>query len=177
MGFNLWLDSSSTPAYIPIKRPNGTKSWARGPININQMKSLCLPADSNSINYYYTTDYHGIKVGAGNTSPGIDDYCLESMITSGLSMTVTSVTRSAIDETPSITLVISVTNTSNSDITIKEIGYQGSVNGTNIKGATSQTTYYPLLDRTLLDSPITIPSNETATISYTLTGPTFYALL
>lgn len=103
----------------------------------------------------------GVLFGDGNTTPTYDDYYLSGNIVTGFKSTsnVTSET----DENGGVTLtsVFTITNNGSEDITIKEVcyfGYYGS-------GATQRC----MLDRTVLDSPVTIPTGGVGQVTYSIT--------
>lgn len=130
--------------------------------------NLSLPYDA--ANYYTISNSLGIKLGNGTTPPTENDYAPESLIASGLlSASTASAVLSVENDMVCRTVTISATNISSSDVTISEIcnianaGPTTTTNGGSISG--SSGTYY-LADRTLLDQPITIPPDETATITY-----------
>lgn len=103
----------------------------------------------------------GIVLGSGNTPPTIDDYCLESMITSGLSpKTIISN-----DENGDLKYTITMTNTSQNPITIGEVGIMSKV----YTGANTNTSNIVLMERTVLEEPITIPANGVGVVTY-ITG-------
>ena len=115
---------------------------------------------------------YGISIGTGDTPPTEEDYNLEATITSGVTMTLTE-TASGIDAPgmPYIQFKITVTNTGSDPITVKEIGYkrQASVKlslGYSSSGGTGNTVL--LLDRTVLDTPVTIAAGDAGIITYKL---------
>ena len=91
----------------------------------------------------------GVTLGSGSTPATVDDYKLESAITKGLSVSITR-----IYENP-VKLVILITNTSDAPITIAEVGWQSLFGGA-----------YALADRTVLDTPVTIPAGGIGKIEY-----------
>jgi len=118
-----------------------------------------------------TSTSSSFVVGSGNTAPSADDYRLDNMITSGISASSSTIacSRSFSNNVYTVTWNIPITNTSNEDITIKEIGLAGPAYSSTVINASTSTAVRPvLLDRTLLSTPITIPPSETATITYTL---------
>lgn len=123
----------------------------------------------NSPNVVYDSSHKaGIAVGSGNAPSTLDDINLEQPINSGISMTRVSITR-GIDssEDPYMEFLLSVTNTSSDPITIKEVGirqeYYGGYGGTEAVW---------LMDRTVLEEPITIQPEESGTIKYRVTTAT-----
>lgn len=99
--------------------------------------------------------------GNGTAKPTLDDYKLAGNIISGISTTATKNTEK-VDGGAVITMLYNITNTSSSDITISEIGYFGTVN------TATTTTFVALLDRTVLDTPVTIPVGGIGQVTYTI---------
>lgn len=111
----------------------------------------------------------GISVGTGNTASSENDYQLANTITSGLTGSV-SVSKSVdSNDNSSIVLVVTLTNTTGSDISISEIGYKQECSASDAQDGTSTTDRVFLVDRTVLATPITIPANGQGIIRYTLT--------
>lgn len=105
--------------------------------------------------YQYDTlasDRNGyIAVGSGNTAPTANNYTLESEIT-GLN----NVGNFVNNEVNGLTISATITNDTNSDVTIKEYG---------LYGYQSADNKWTMLTRTVLDSPITLEAGEIATIT------------
>lgn len=91
----------------------------------------------------------GVVLGSGNTPATIDDYKLGQIITEGLNVSITKINGNPVK------LTLLVTNTSDTPITIAEIGW-----------ATHISYTYALVDRTVLDTPVTIPSGGIGKIEY-----------
>ena len=146
-----------------------------------------IAGESRSVNPYgsYYTDYLGIpmyrfKTAYCKTSPtygvyfGTDptaatesDYKLGAAITSGLSITnPSSFARSENVDAGTVTYsaLFTVTNTSKAEIAIHEIGWY-----TDHTSGSNSELFYIMLDRTVLDEPITIQPGETKYITYELT--------
>ena len=102
----------------------------------------------------------GVVLGSGSTPPTLDDYTLEEMIESGLSG---SVTNTAVDENHNVTKTYTITNTSDEDITITEIGIHGWAYTQE-----NRNSVCLLIDRTLLEEPVTIPAGGVGIVTYTL---------
>lgn len=133
---------------------------------------------SSTFSYFPKTVYHqfttsvatpGISVGTGSTAPSKGDTNLENTITSGISGAVSStVAGCEASGTPYLEHSVAVTNTGSEPITIAEIGYKQQFYYASIYGAAGNATDVCLLDRTVLDSPITIQAGDTGIIKYTL---------
>lgn len=104
----------------------------------------------------------GIELGSGSTPPTFDDYKLETTITSDISAIVTS----ALDEDNDVIFNIEVIN-NGSAITVAEVGFI-TTRGTGVNGMSGK---YVLTERTVLDSPVNIPSGGTALITYAIKLP------
>lgn len=113
-------------------------------------------------------NYAGIQLGSGNTLATENDYHMENQITSGLSASTPAITSgNDSNGNPYLQFVFTLTNSSASDIVVKEVGYfQKFMAATTIGGSSTATTF--MLDRTLLETPLTVPANGTAVLKYTL---------
>ena len=114
----------------------------------------------------YGTTVPGAWYGKGTTPPTLDDYTLEDPITDG-SLTATcggtaNLMRVEAADHYRISAVHQVTNNTNQEVTISEIGSFGSASG----GAK-----VIMLDRTVLETPIVIPAKETVSLEYVIKFP------
>lgn len=105
----------------------------------------------------------GICFGDGTAQPDINDITLSGNIILTLTGTAT-VTQNTDDNGTSVTSTIVLKNTGSKAVTLSEVGliiraYRSSGAAYNV---------WLLVDRTLLETPVTIPSNETRTINYTI---------
>ena len=102
------------------------------------------------------------RVGTGTTNPTPSDYDLENVNTD---IVCTAVNTSFSDSTNTKVYNVTFSNPTASDITLTEIGMYGKMpyyyNG--------YKTDYVMLDRTILDTPVTIPAGESRTLMYELT--------
>lgn len=115
---------------------------------------------------FYTNPSGGNGVfilGRGRTPATVDDYKLEDMITSGLTCSVSI----SLDGDNDATHKLLLTNTSNEDIIIGEVG----IAGMHYMTASNSTRLFALIERTVLDSPLTIPAGGIGTIDYTIKLP------
>lgn len=111
----------------------------------------------------------GIVVGSGNAPATLSDYDLDDQITTGLTGAVTVST--GIDTSGNIYLNFDIvfTNTSNADITIREIGISDVIYCATSAGDTSPSSKHALVDRTILETPVTIAAGDNETIRYRIT--------
>ena len=122
-----------------------------------------------AVNYTWRKNYSdpGIVLGSGSTAATEDDARLESIITAGLTVTVTqnSYVRGGV---PCVDYNLAINNTGSAAATIAEIGFVQNLYAATASGATSGSYYRFLLDRTVLARPVTIPAGGTGIIRYTL---------
>lgn len=127
----------------------------------------------NSSNYPYIgriltslTDSYtgGVILGTGSTAPTANDYKLSSDIITTLTYTST-ISRTKNDNGHTLTVLFTITNTASEAITIGELGliYQGG-RDYNYYDTNSRI----LIERTVLDEPVTIPSQGVGQITYTI---------
>ena len=111
----------------------------------------------------------GVIFGDGTTPPTVDDFHLSGAnIIPGSAYTMTTVRSATINDDGSITrtALYTITNGSADDFTISEIGVYQSVPCT---GANGHEENYVLMDRTLLDEPVTIPAGGVGQVTYNVT--------
>ena len=95
----------------------------------------------------------GVAFGNGTRQPSEDDYTLSGSL-------VTAFTASAIMSKTGNTITVTYTLTATADITISEIG---------LFGLYYEGNRHPyLLERTLLDEPVTIPAGGVGQVEYTI---------
>jgi hypothetical protein len=148
---------------LSVKDVGGTTRY------INYCNNNSFPyAIASSVSF--NTNVAGIQVGTGSTAATEDDYKLETQITSGVRASSTTQT-CGVDSSgnPYLEYLFTLTNTTSSDITVREIGYVQQFRLADTQGGSqSSTARYLLLDRTVLDTPVTVPANDSAAIKYTL---------
>lgn len=105
--------------------------------------------------------YPGIIIGTGDTAPTIDDYCLSGDLISTFASSVT--TSFAADENGStLTALCTITNSGSKSFTIREVGLYGKANGSSV------ATDACLIERTVLDAPLTIEPGGVGQLTYTI---------
>lgn len=118
---------------------------------------------------YIGNDYR-VQIGDGYTPATRNDYKLEHQLLTGFTQSI--VYSHAIDNDGDHVLIMDVTiaNTGSDALTIREIGYTIPTRVAATQGGVplESTILIVLVDRTVLDTPVTIEPNETKTIRYTL---------
>lgn len=133
-----------------------------GTTDTNALSASSIASTSNVPNIFYCSSSYaqsGIYVGRGRTPATADDFDLEDLITSGLSSSSSSSSVDFINSENKVikTKILTLTNKGSSPITIGEIA----------------TFFYSsgkayMLDRTVLDEPVTINPGEAKTITYSI---------
>ena len=113
-----------------------------------------------SMNCYETNGYQYVRFGSGTTPATVNDYKLESLIDSGITVAHPNiVTTEQTDSYISWTVTFGVS--ASVEITISEIGLIAKAYRPNGEIDT-------LVDRTVLDTPVTIPAGQSKQITYTI---------
>ena len=116
-----------------------------------------------SLHEMVKTESSGVWIGNGKTPPTPDDYKLENRITAGFSFTNQSNKAVSVDEDGiHISATYGVTNTGTEPLEISEIGL------VSYHSTGSSNSAYFMVERTVLETPIVIPPNETRQITYTI---------
>ena len=105
----------------------------------------------------------GVSFGTGTTPATASDYALESVL-SGTQISVaapSAVSYSRGDAFDEYSVSFGVTNKTSDAITVSEVGLTAKTHP-NFNNA------YTLVERTVLDTPVTIPPHETKHIAYTI---------
>lgn len=110
-----------------------------------------------------STGGSGIAFGTGNVPPSLDDYWLSGDSISTISILARSANTSFGDGSLRISSDLTVKNTSSTDtIVINEMGFMAYVYTAKSSGG------YVLVDRTVLDTPLTLAPGEQGVITHTL---------
>ena len=140
---------------VPFVKPDGTTE------NLRYSNSYTPFAVMNK--WSANNNGYGVSFGTGTTPATVSDYSLESSL-NGTKIRVSypnSVSDSRDATFDMYSVSFGITNITDEAITISEVGL--------IIGATSGTSNYTVLvDRTVLDAPVTIPPHETKHIAYTI---------
>ena len=155
------LQSGSNIGNLPVKNTTGLVRYLTGGSTFytSTTKAVTTSADAA-----------GISVGTGNTAATEDDFQLAEPLTSGINLVLTETVYGA-DEPgyPYVQYKVTVTNTGSDPITIKEICYKQTLNAAKYPGyATGAGDHICMLDRTVLDTPVTIAAGDSGIITYKL---------
>lgn len=132
-----------------------SSGYAPSNMSQNTLKTILLKPDG----LCFVTSNAGIVLGSGTAPATRSDYKLENQITSGLTHLVTTIT----DEDGNRTYKLTLNSTTSEPITIGEIGIMGMF----LTGGGSGTNY-ALMERTVLDEPVTIPAGGVGVVEYTI---------
>ena len=112
----------------------------------------------------YLSSKGGVVLGSGTTSPTIDDYTLSGEVFHKFNFTA-DVTKECDEDGVTFTAIYTITNTGDSDFTIGEIGLITTLTGSTGSGDES---YRGLLERTVLDTPVTIQAGGIGQVTYSI---------
>ncbi len=124
------------------------------------VNSAAYPSTDSMNSFNASPTSSGWSVGTGNTPATVNDYQLESTITSNISG---SVTVSPINDTTLNRVIkrvsVIVTNTGGNNISINEIGFKASIYSNTGVNQIGQNSVY-LLYREVLSVPVTLTPGE-----------------
>lgn len=107
----------------------------------------------------------GVVFGDGDAPAALDDYWLSGNQITTITATITDLSTG--DENGvSIKRVFTITNTGSTEITIKEVGWLANC----FYSKSSSAYYYALFERTVLDTPVTIPGGGIGQVTYQING-------
>lgn len=109
----------------------------------------------------------GILFCDGTTPPTASDYTISGKVIKGL--TISTIKTADLDEPGAVSknVLYTITNGNSTPVTISEIAYVYNMYGYNGNSSTLNSVY-TLLDRTILDVPITIEPGSVGQITYTV---------
>ena len=166
MGFPAVSISDSSDAFIPAKMSNGDNRYINTYIRNKQFTGINSALISTG-----TTASSGVAFGSDDTPPSENDYILGNQITGFSATTPSPVTIFDADSNKYIAaLNYTVTNNNADAITIREVGLFVRMRAALAQGGKPGTSasyeYSVMLDRTILSTPVTIPSGESKVVRY-----------
>ena len=125
--------------------------------------NIGIQAAVNSVKTDLTRYISGVLFGTGDTPASLDDYKLAGAVIQNIAASIHK-TYSYSEAQPSLKAVYTITNNNEAAITIKEVAlnlrFDHNSNG-NSTGC--------IIDRTVLDTPVTIPAGGVGQVEYTIT--------
>lgn len=138
-------------------------SLCPSPILKTVTKTVKFTSDINSGNANSASAVTGVIFGNGNAPATPNDYKMAGDLMSNGSVSVAQSENRADDGSyVELVNIYTVTNAMNEDFTIAEVGVVGGF------GNNSQNYFTCLLDRTVLETPITIPAGGVGVVTYTI---------
>ena len=150
-------DFSESTTTATFTKPDGSKSTVA--------LSSDYPPFKVMNNWAKSITTTGVSFGTGTTPATASDYVLESVLGDNKInvSTPSSISFSRYDTYEEYTVTFGVTNKTADAITISEMGLTAMP-----YSPSSGSNYYALVDRTVLDAPVTIPAGQSKQITYTI---------
>ena len=155
MWLNLVHYDSAPKGKVPVVLTDGS-TWYAAKSNWPLEKGFVWRGD-------YITNC--LCLGSGTRVPSAEDYCLESLIRNGLTVSL-NMSSGVSSEDYYIRYDLLVTNSGSASVTIAEMGMIGNMSVSQTQGSSSLMTKQLLMDRTLLNTPVTLAPGEQAVIRY-----------
>lgn len=144
-------------------RPNGTDSSFYNATNDTSSLFLNFPKIMSFVNS--TNGLGSVFFGDGDTTPTPNDYNLAGYMFTATDIDVTASVKTVVDDDGVATTgTYTITNKTDAEITIREV----CVRARCMYAASSSSYTHFMLDRTVLDSPVTIPAGGVGQVTYTI---------
>lgn len=128
-----------------------------------------ITSQTDSIKGSFTPNILKVGFGSSATPESFDDYALESIISDYLTKSATGVITANADGTFTIDYQILISATA--DITIQEIGLFLPTSYQVVSNSSVSHGYYALINRIVLDKPVTIANGSVGNITFSITTP------
>lgn len=112
-----------------------------------------------------STNSKGVAFGTGTTAPSRNDYWLSGDLITTISVVAATITSSVSNEAYNYNCALTISNTGDADISIGEVALVGYVY------KSSNSPLYAMLDRLVLDTPLTLAAGEQGVITYNFNLP------
>ena len=158
------LESGNQLGCLQVRDVNGYTRFLSGYFNDNSV----FPFGAVT-SFTLNATAAGISIGTGSTPAAEDDYNLEETITSGVNVVITGTSYGV--ESPWFPFVkfdLTITNTGENPLVVTEVGYKQRLLTTKVIGSTSRASTVLLLDRCVLDTPVTIAPGDAGIVTYRL---------
>ena len=155
------LQSTSTVfGSLMVRGVNGKPYYANG--------AFTFPG-SRAETYTLNAAAAGVSFGTGSTPATENDINLEKTITGGVTVSLISrIVGCDAPGNPYIQYTFTITNLLDDPLTIREVGYKQSVKCATSPGRANSVDVVCLLDRTILDTPLEIASEDAVVLVYKL---------
>lgn len=157
--------ASSQKATIAAKKVNGDTTYI-SPYAYTGFTAT-MRANANMQNA-------GIYLGSDGTAP-TDEDCILGSVNTTLSASATAAYAQDADGNTLLNIDITISNTTENDVTIREVGYVAEFNFSDTEGGTpagtSAARAYFLVDRTVLTTPMTIVAGDVGVLRYQFKYP------
>ncbi len=151
------VSGGSTTITIPTSRYNSNFYYN---VHDNMVRIPWIMSKGVRVSNIGDSSDGGVYFGGGNTEPTANDYNLAEPLT----LSSCTVTKNITQSGNTVTGVFNIVNNSTVDYTIAEVGLFGEV------PYNDQFEYSYLIDRTVLDNPVTVPANGgIGQVTYTIT--------
>ena len=157
----MMLQSSSTAfGSLLVRGVNGRPYYAHGVFSFPASRAEAFTLNAEAA---------GVSFGTGSTPATENDINLENTITSGITVTLTGrVVGCDAPGSPYVQYSFMVSNSLEEPLTIREVGYKQSVKCATTPGRNNSVDAVCLLDRTVLDAPLTIAAGDAGVLVYKL---------
>ena len=129
------------------------------PYKTNVSIQTAVNSVKTNLNHYTS----GVLFGTGDTPASLDDYKLAGDVIQNIAASIHK-TYTYSEAQPSLKAVYTITNNNEAAITIKEVALNLQFNYTSDNSTTGC-----VIDRTVLDTPVTIPAGGVGQVEYTIT--------
>ncbi len=156
----LLQSTTNTFGSLMVRGINGRSYYTNGAFSFPVSRAEAFTFDAGAA---------GVSFGTGSTPANENDLNLESTITSGVTVTLTSrVAGCDAPGNPWLQYTFTITNATEEPLTIREIGYKQTLRCATSPGRTNSTDVVCLLDRTVLDAPLILAAGDAGVLVYKL---------
>lgn len=158
------LESGNNVGCLRCRSVNGNDRFLTGKFNASGV----FP-NTTTKTFTLTASAAGISIGTGTAPESEDDYNLEQTITSGVNVVLTGTSYGA--ENPWFPFVkynLTITNTGANPLVVTEVGYKQTLDTVKLIGSSASVNTVLLLDRCVLDTPVTIAPGDAGIVTYRL---------
>lgn len=159
----LFADTANLSGKLPVRHTTEDNVYYAKPGSGSSVNSYVFPAAQLTSAYICTnlsSANNHIAFGDGDTPPTKDDRTLSGNLITTLSIASRNGFTSVDGDTLFYCVNMAIKNTGADAVTIREIAWLGAVTTTYKSGT------HLMFDRTVLDSPVTIPAGGTESITY-----------